>query len=219
MQSPTLSIPRLSALPFSAADVPVLLDNLGVAFQPIGCVNWPADYPYCPDVAFRMAWCPEGLVIHYRVDEQSVRAHYGVDDGNVWTDSCVECFIRNADADAYYNIECNCIGTILVGVGPVGDRHRLSLDDLKQVKRWASLGNEPFEYREEPTAWEVALVVPSSLVAGLPLCLEPDATLRANFYKCGDDLRVPHFVSWSPIGVERPNFHKPEFFGHLHLQA
>ena len=116
-------------------------------------------------------------------------------------------------------IECNCIGTILVGVGPVGDRHRLSLDDLKQVKRWASLGNEPFEYREKNTAWEVALVVPSSLFAGLPLCLEPDATLRANFYKCGDDLRVPHFVSWSPIGVERPNFHKPEFFGHLHLQA
>lgn len=38
--------------------------------------------------------------------------------------------------------------------------------------------------------------------------------LRAfgNFYKCGDELPQPHFISWSPIGHPTPNFHLPAFF-------
>ena len=31
--------------------------------------------------------------------------------------------------------------------------------------------------------------------------------------KCGDDLTVPHFLSWNPIKTEKPDFHRPEFFG------
>ncbi|MBR3931598.1 MAG: hypothetical protein IKJ46_03350, partial [Tidjanibacter sp.] len=27
-----------------------------------------------------------------------------------------------------------------------------------------------------------------------------------------------HFVSWSPIGVEQPDFHRPEWFGELVLE-
>jgi hypothetical protein len=51
-----------------------------------------------------------------------------------------------------------------------------------------------------------------------PIKLEAGATLRANFYKCGDELQVPHFLSWNPIGVETPDFHRPEFFGKLVLE-
>ena len=35
---------------------------------------------------------------------------------------------------------------------------------------------------------------------------------RGNFYKCGDGLPVPHFVSWAPIDTPNPDFHRPEFF-------
>ena len=107
----SIAIPRVKALPQEAAEVPQLFDTMSVPFEPVATVNWPDEYPYRPDMAFRMAWCPEGLVLHYRVSEQSVRAVYGEDNGQVWTDSCVECFIRNADKDTYYNIECNCVGT------------------------------------------------------------------------------------------------------------
>ena len=112
----SIAIPRVKALPQEAAEVPQLFDTMSVPFEPVATVNWPDEYPYRPDMAFRMAWCPEGLVLHYRVSEQSVRAVYGEDNGQVWTDSCVECFIRNADKDTYYNIECNCVGTLLVGL-------------------------------------------------------------------------------------------------------
>ena len=103
----TITIPPIIALPQDAIEVPGLLDAMAVPFEPIAVVNWPDEYPYCPDVKVRMAWCPEGIVLHYQVNEQSVRATYGEDDGKVWTDSCVECFIRNTETDSYYNIECN----------------------------------------------------------------------------------------------------------------
>ena len=40
----------------------------------------------------------------------------------------------------------------------------------------------------------------------------------ANFYKCGDKLQTPHFLSWNPIDLEKPNFHCPEFFGMLRFK-
>jgi hypothetical protein len=36
-----------------------------------------------------------------------------------------------------------------------------------------------------------------------------------NFYKCGDHLKVPHFLSWNPIKTEKPDFHLPAFFGKM----
>lgn len=216
----SISVPRIMSLPQDAADVPQVLDAMSVPFEPITELNWSEEYPYRPDVAFRMAWCPEGIVLHYRVSEQSVRACYRDDDGQVWTDSCVECFIRNADTDTYYNIECNCVGTMLIGLGSAikHERKRLPLDVVAQVKRWASLGREPFGDCAEPTDWEIALVIPVSVFANHPIRLESGAMLCANFYKCGDELPVPHFVSWNPINVPSPNFHRPEYFGVLNLQ-
>ena len=37
----------------------------------------------------------------------------------------------------------------------------------------------------------------------------------ANFYKCGDDLPEPHFVSWNKIEAPTPNFHLPKYFGEI----
>lgn len=213
-----LVIPRVETLPTSAALVPDVLDALNADFQPIAAVNWPDEFPYSPEAAFRMAWCPEGLLVHYRVSEQSVRARYADDGGMVWTDSCVECFIRNADNDTYYNIECNCIGTLLAASGDGRhDRVPVATELRSAVLRWASLGSEPFEERKETTAWEVALVIPATLFKAHPIRLEAGNVLRANFYKCGDELTVPHFLSWNPIEVAQPDFHRPEYFGELEL--
>lgn len=206
-----LHIPTpISAL--SAADIPALLDAAGAAFCPIACCNWPADYPYAPEAAFRVAATPDGLLIHYRVGERTVRARYGADNQRQWTDSCVECFIIPFADDTYYNIECNCIGRILFCAGPGRhDREPAPAAALAMVKRWASLGTEPFEERREQTAWQVALAVPYAAFFKHP-GQQPAPVLRANFYKCGDELQTPHFLSWQPIPIAAPDFHRPEFF-------
>jgi hypothetical protein len=41
---------------------------------------------------------------------------------------------------------------------------------------------------------------------------------RGNFYKCGDNLTIPHYLSWNPVEAEMPNFHMPFYFGDIHFE-
>ena len=72
--------------------------------------------------------------------------------------------------------------------------------------------------------WEDACVEFFSIPAGDGIYFKHQITnldgktVRANFYKCGDKLQTPHFLSWNPIGLEKPNFHCPEFFGTLSFE-
>lgn len=66
--------------------------------------------------------------------------------------------------------------------------------------------------------WEACLEIPAETLKGLwNLELAPGGVLYANFYKCGDDTPQPHFISWSPIDLPKPDFHAPQFFGALEL--
>jgi hypothetical protein len=40
-------------------------------------------------------------------------------------------------------------------------------------------------------------------------------TFTANFYKCGDKLTQPHYLTWNPVGTRNPDYHQPEYFGVL----
>ena len=37
--------------------------------------------------------------------------------------------------------------------------------------------------------------------------------VKGNVYKCGDMLPHPHFLSFFPINLPKPDFHRPDFFG------
>ena len=124
-----------------------------------------------------------------------------------------------AHTGVYYNMECNCAGTLLIGAGAGrGNRQHAPQEVLDKVQRWASLGRDAFDERVGECAWEVALVIPYSAFFLHDITSLDGKTLRANFYKCGDKLQTPHFLSWNPIGLEKPNFHCPEFFGTLHFE-
>lgn len=73
----------------AAPNIPALLDEHQIKFQPVSCVNW-KDYPYCPEVAFRIAHTGDFILLNYRVKEESVRAIAAEDNGRVWEDSCCE---------------------------------------------------------------------------------------------------------------------------------
>jgi hypothetical protein len=188
------------------------LDKKAVPFHRIDTVNWAA-YAYCPEVRFRIAYNGEAIFLNYHVNESDIKAVWNQDNGKVWEDSCVEFFI-SFDNHLYYNIECNCIGKILIGKGS-GRSGRTPLPDslLQSVNRWSSLGNSPIENRSGD--WEVSLIIPKTIF--YPEITKTFNSMKAtgNFYKCGDHLQTPHFLSWNPIRVEKPDFHRPEFFGQL----
>lgn len=211
-----LVVRKIYAVGIAAADVVKRLDAEGVEYTALKCLNWDNEFPYLPDVQFRIAHTGSEIVLHYKVAEQSVRARYGNDNGAVWTDSCVEFFVRFAGEKIYYNIEASCIGTLLIGRGELRNNRAHEEDDvMAKVDRWSSLGRTPFEVREGECGWELALVLPREVFTQSPIEDFGGMQACANFYKCGDELPVAHFVSWNAIDAPAPNFHLPEFFGEL----
>lgn len=212
----TLSVHRLSLAVTSAADIPAAFCAAGIAYTPVAQVNWPEAYPYKPSMDFAIAHTGDALLIHYRVTEQSVRAVATEDHQRIWEDSCAEFFCMPADDGIYYNMECNCTGKLLLAAGR--DRHertKAPATVMQGVDRWTSLGPEPFDTRLTPTTWELALRLPLSVFFQHQIESLDGLTVQGNVYKCGDLLPVPHFVSWNPILTEKPDFHRPEFFGQI----
>ena len=204
MSPRTLIVPRLSRF-----DQPELM-----ATDTIGAVNWPSEWPYAPQVRFRMAHNGERLFVRFEVSEEHICATKTEPNTSVCEDSCVELFVSLGEGHPYFNIELNCIGTMLAAhrlTRPV--KTPLTAEQMATIVRRTSLGNSPIEIAEGGSWW-LELELPFALLGaeGTP------ATLRANLYKCGDDTDPVHFVSWSPIGVEQPDFHRPEWFGELVLE-
>lgn len=213
-----LYVKKISLKDVPVEAVPALLDAEKIAFMPINTVNW-EEYPYKPEASFRIAHTDDAIVLHYKVRENSVRATAAKDNGPVWEDACVEFFSMPEDDGIYYNMECNCVGTLLVGAGSGRNgREHASQTVLDGVQRWASLGRAPFEEQIGECTWEVVLIIPTATYFKHQIETLSGRTMHANFYKCGDKLQTPHFLSWNPIAVENPDFHRPEFFGLLRFE-
>ena len=215
----SLSIKKISAADVTAQEIPALLKENGIVYNKVENVNWPKEFPYCPKMEFGIAHTDDAFLIHYRVEEQSIRAVAQKDGDNIWEDSCAEFFISPAGDDLYYNIECNCAGTLLVGVGEGRNNRVLAAPQITQlIDRWTTLGRPPFDTKEQPTAWELALRIPYSVFFRHNITSLDGLTLRGNVYKCGDKLPIPHFISWNPIGTPTPDFHCPQYFGELKIE-
>lgn len=212
-----MTVKKLTTACLEEQQVPQMMKDEGVEYHKVKCVNWAEEYPYCPQFEVAIAHDGDNIYIHYRVTEQSVRAVAEKDQDAVWQDSCVEFFSKPfADGKNYYNVECNCTGKILLAAGPVREnRERAGEEVTSSIKRWASLGTAPFDERMGETSWEVALIIPRTIYFKDDVKTLNGLHASANFYKCGDKLTVPHFVSMYPIEVQKPDFHRPDFFQEL----
>jgi hypothetical protein len=212
---------KINKFDFSKLDVYQLaktMDDKELAYHTISNINW-EEYPYLPTVRFRIAHDGKNIYLHFRVEEESIRARYGKDNGNVWTDSCVEFFLQFPGDEHYYNLECNCIGTVLLGKGKnKEERIHLPPEVIQKIKRSSSLGNSTFELRTGAFTWELSLIVPLEVFSFPATGDISGKTVRGNFYKCGDELQTPHFVSWNRINHPAPNFHLPDFFGEINFE-
>ena len=173
--------------------------------------NWAAEYPYAPAVTAHMAYSKQSIAILFEVSESHTKAIELVDNGRVWEDSCVEFFVANPAGRGYFNFELNAIATLLAAERTSRQSAvHFSAEKLSQIIRHTSFERAVVDISRENSWWAVELI-PFSLL-GLS---EPPKTLRANLYKCGDKLNQPHYLSWSPITLDKPNFHCPDFFGTL----
>ena len=182
----------------------------------IDCINWPDSFSNKPDVSFKIAVIADGLLVKFYVKEDYTRATFTIDNQEVYHDSCVELFIDPSRDGTYYNFEFNAIGTLLLGFG--ADRHdrpRAPQEITKQVKRHSSNGVIPFDNIRLDKPWDLTVIIPFSAFWHHSIISLDKKKIRANFQKCGEDLPVPHYLTWNPILTLKPDYHQPAFFGSI----
>ena len=176
-------------------------------------VSW-SEYPYLPDVNFKIAYTSQSILLEYKVQEKHLKSIYLKTNQPVYKDSCVEFFI-SFDKTHYYNFEFNSLGTALVGYGTEDRslRQHLPVELIEKIKT-NSIVN-PSKAEGEVNVWTLQLEIPFELFYQSSIETLKGIRATANFYKCGDDLPEPHFVSWNKIEAPEPNFHLPQYFGEI----
>ncbi len=198
----------------SMEEVSALLDEQGDG-HPIETINWES-HLYKPSVRFNMAWGDREIYIKYYVREDHVKAEKSRTNEMVCEDSCVEFFVSPSDDGIYYNFEFNPIGTGLMGAGHGrADSVRADPAVVEGIRRLTSMGDRPFPEISGDIGWSLTLAIPLSAFFHHRVENLAGKSFRANFYKCGDRLTTPHYVTWNPVGTEKPDYHQPAFFGIL----
>ncbi|AIM36267.1 hypothetical protein KO02_05820 [Sphingobacterium sp. ML3W] len=185
-----------------------------VSWNNIEVANWKEDYPYFPQAKFKIAYDDRGVIIQYEIEEEVIKAQYHRHNDNIWEDSCVEFFVSFDSKNHYYNFEFNPIGAGLIGYGTnnKAERSRLTEEEIDVVEVFTCI-----ERGHLASKWSMIQYIPfeAFIHDKITSAFLKENTIFANFYKCGDHLPHPHFLSWNKINHPTPNFHLPEFFGEL----
>ena len=195
-------------------DISERLDSLNIR-NPVGEVNWKG-FDYKPDVNLTMAYTDNEILLKFDMTEQWFKAEKTETNQEVYEDSCVEFFVSPSDDQIYYNLEFNGIGTCLMGAGTGrNERKRADPEVISKIRRKTSAGHKSVSEKKGKFFWTITIAIPLNVFSLHEIKNLTGKTFRANFYKCGDKLTVPHYLTWSPIGTENPDYHRPEYFGLL----
>lgn len=209
---------RIELAKVDADEIPQIFKSEGIEYNTVSALNWSEAYPYLPSVDFAVAHNGTNLLIHYRVTEKRTIGTMEKDLEPVYKDSCCEFFCMNEGDILYYNIESNCLGSILMECGKGRDSRTTSTEDnLQGIDRWASLGRKSIGLIAQETHWELALVVPLDAFWLHNYRTLSGKTFLVNVYNCvgsGDDRQ---YVTWNPINTPSPDFHRPEYFKRLYF--
>ena len=104
--------------------------------------------------------------------------------------------------------------------GPRTGTGFVDLERCRSIEIAASLQGPIETELTEPIVWTLEYRLPFEILKQYPEVEKPAAGVRwrGNFYKCADNSSHPHWLAWAPIQEERPDFHRPEYFGTLNFK-
>ncbi|MGQ7868655.1 carbohydrate-binding family 9-like protein [Sunxiuqinia sp. sy24] len=206
-----LEIPKLLTLVNTQDDLSTAFD--GMKENAVACFPWetPASKPV---VGFKIAHNNESVFLSYRVQEDELLARFSQHNSPVYTDSCVEFFVSFEGDSNYYNFEFNSLGTCLAAYGP--DRHQrqsIAPETLGLIQTKTKINR--LQGQSHRFEWQLFVQLPIAVLTNTKIDSLSGVKAQANFYKCGDDLKAPHYISWKNIETNNPDFHQPPFFGEI----
>lgn len=178
----------------------------------------PESGEFHPETTLRMFYNESGIFGRFEVKDQYVRCMTEGFQAPVCTDSCVEFFVEPTGNKGYINFEFSGSGAFLCShiidptraEGGFADFEMLPESDAMGMISASTLPAKIEEITEAIT-WELGFYIPFAVFERRGFA-KPTAgtTWRANFYKCGDKTKFPHWASWNP--VKELNFHAPDCF-------
>lgn len=184
----------------------------------IGYQNWGVG-KIVPKATVKLGYNSKGIALLFEVEEYESLSRYTNCNDPVYKDSCVEFFFTTPGDKNYYNFEFNSLGAVLSQVG--SSRENREFCQNSQLSSIYRSCNYSFNKTIQNNAqlfiaeWELGVFLPASLLKERGVVLKSKNQILANFYKCGDDLADPHYLSWNPVVCNNPDFHRPEFFAPL----
>ena len=169
---------------------------------------------YCPKIVFSVTYSDAGFHVHFDAYEKNPKRVINEHFGPVHLDSCLEWFI-NFDPEhthKYINFEVNSAGFINFSLRV--DRNndeKFTLEDAECLGIKTEILDD---------MWTLDYTVPFEFIKKYYPHYEfkTGAVLPSNVYKCGDETEFEHYGCWKMVDREKPDFHKPEYFGRMIIE-
>lgn len=174
-----------------------------------------------PVVQSKMMYDEGNLYVIFRVKDSFVRCITKDFNGPVWEDSCVEFFFAPDInfPERYFNLEINCGGTPLMHYNTVAGKETkvIAPEEITGIEIAHSLPQLIDPEIKDPVTWTIEYRIPCIMLKKYSQITppEPGVEWRANFYKIAENNSNPHYITWSVVTNDVPNFHIPQYFGLL----
>ena len=189
-----------------------ILPRAYITHYPWGCKYRPESYGV-------LGYNNEYIFLYMRSYDYKRRAEVTEDNGDIYTDSCLEFFFNPCpdSRDVFFNLEINPRRYLYLAFGEpdMSKRHLFTTAeynhfDLTVLDRQSALAGD---------FWDVSASIPFSFIKRVMPEFEYKGNMRftGNFFKCGDETASPHYGCWSEIipDSSNPNFYKTKFFGNI----
>ncbi len=192
---------------------------------PVEITNYMGAIPgFRPEAQAKMMYDDENIYLIFHVKDRYVRCLTNNINGPVWEDGAVEFFFA-PDAGQpllYFNLETNCGGTPLMhfNLVPRKESKALTVDDIKKIEIAHTLPQIIDPEMKDPVTWTLEYRIPLAMLEKYSPVTHPakGVVWKANFYKIAENSSNPHYITWSLVENDKPDFHKPQFFGKLLFQ-
>jgi hypothetical protein len=174
-----------------------------------------------PGAQAKLLYDDDNLYVIFQVKDRYVRCLTKEFNGPVWKDSAVEFFFApdSAFKGKYFNLETNCGGTPLMHYNtvPRKESKKVENEDLQKIELAHSLPQIIDPEMSDPVTWTLEYRIPFAMLEKFSNVTRPGKGVewRANLYKIAENSSNPHYITWSVVENDKPNFHMPRFFGIL----
>jgi len=169
---------------------------------------------YTPEVFVNIVYDDEGFIVKFNVNEKNPTRTKTEHFEFVHEDSCVEFFVNfdPENSDKYINFETNANGVMNVAFR--SDRYDFKRLEISEIESF----NITPEIKED--YWTITYKIGFDFIKKYYPGFDIDKVkyIKGNIYKCGDKTPIEHYMSYFEVKCEKPDFHRPEYFGRIDIE-